>query len=492
MRQELLAMICLPLTPKQEDGTPQRAIGTGYPIRDGLVLTARHVLYPENRDETAKPQLSWCMQDKGEPYHTDPMGEVLYEHEQYDLALIRCNTPLLTETVQLAAQVPRSKEAWESLGYPNGGKDDGGVRSKTSADGTVKSDTGGHVRHLDVSDHVPPEIWQGMSGAPVFKLHSNTLLGVWTHGNRDFPDRIMMTSLAYVLSDCVRFREQVGWVENSDSFTPVVQYLTIHSSVRQALVKLIQQQDPSVGDTVLAVVKYLVALDLGALFKTLKQARKNTQDPLLRSGLAQLAKLLLPSVYDRPCLAMVRAEAGGLAKIPYATSVSAEMLMTGAIQRDMVLEFYPISSTNPQLAAVPGLYCLGLPPESGSGALQPTLTDMEDDLFRRVGSQDIGKITSDIDQYLYDNIPQKSRASRSLPQKQIMVNNELKRLLERDQAGQYYWILQEGETGSLWPKVASYFAENYPSIRLLCLADDFDKEEREKDLFADLPDILKD
>ena len=491
MRHELLAMIRVPLITKHTDGRPQCAIGTGYPVREGLVLTAWHVLYPKNRDETAKPQLSWCMQDKGEPYHTDAMGEVVYENEQYDLALIRCNTPSLTETVQLAAQVPRSKEAWESLGYPNGGRDDEGVRSKTSADGTVKPDQGGHVRHLGVADHVPPEIWQGMSGAPVFKLHSNTLLGVWTHGNRGFPDRIMMTSLSYVLSHCAKFREQVGWVENSDSFTPVVQYLTTHSSVRQALVKLIQQQDPSVGDTALVVVKYLVALDLGALFKTLKQARKNTQDPLLRSGLAQLAKLLLPGVYDRPSLATV-AEVCGLAKIPYATSVSAEMLMAGAIQRDMVLEFYPISSTNPQLAAVPGFYCLGLPPESGSVALQATLTDMEDDLFRRVGSQGIDKITSDIDQYLYDNLAQKSRASRDRPQKRIMVNNELKRLLERDQAGQYYWILQEGETGSLWPKVASYFAENYPSIRLLCLADDFDKEEREKDLFADLPDILKD
>lgn len=456
------------------------------------MLTARHVVFPDNAMQGAQPLLSWCMQDKGEPYHTDAMGEVVYELEQYDLALIRCKTPSLTETVQLAAQVPRSKEAWESLGYPNGGRDDEGVRSKTSADGTVKTDTGGHVRHLGVSDHVAPEIWQGMSGAPVFKLHSNTLLGVWTHGNRDFPDRIMMTSLAYVLSDCARFREQVGWVENSDSFTPVVQYLTTHSSVRQALVKLIQQQDPSVGDTVLAVLKYLVALDLGVLFKTLKQARKNTQDPLLRSGLAQLAKLLLPSVYDRPSLASVRAEVCGLVKIPYTSSVSAEILMAGAIQRDMVLEFYPISSTNPQLAAVPGFYCLSLPPESGSVAVQHTLTDMEDDLFRRVGSQDLASITSDIDQYLYDNLAQKSRASRTHEQKQIMVNNELKRLLERDQAGQYYWILQEGETGSLWQAVAAYFAENYPSIRLLCLADDFDKEEREKDLFADLPDILKD
>ena len=73
-------------------------VGTGYPLTDDLILTSRHVVVPENRDQRGKIRLRWFYDkpaDAGAPAWI-PIDEddlVWVGKGDLDAALVRCRRP---------------------------------------------------------------------------------------------------------------------------------------------------------------------------------------------------------------------------------------------------------------------------------------------------------------------------------------------------------------------------------------------------------------
>lgn len=229
MQPDWVVKIEVPTTLTDEAGKPRHAVGTGYPLRDGLVITARHVLYPVDKNahgeivcilnQAGRRILSWRQGDKEPPYHKreipqreTPPAKIVFENAEYDIALIEVETPHSTPAVIPCRNSPAAIDKWEAVGYPKGGKLVDGERKKTSAAGDFLTDTKDHIQHLKTGESVAGiNVWKGMSGAPVFRQGTNELAGILTHGNPAFPERLMMVSLAWLLEQgrCPEFRDKV-------------------------------------------------------------------------------------------------------------------------------------------------------------------------------------------------------------------------------------------------------------------------------------------
>ena len=212
MNSDFIVKIEVPTTLLDESGNPRNVVGTGYPLRDGLVITARHVLYYDKTDEKGKrvqmnPErkriLSWRNGNKEPAYFQRDIFEsnILYENADYDIALIQVETPEETPVVIPYRELPPTNSNWESVGYAKGGKLSNGRREKIAAKGTFHKDTEAYKRHLDSGESAETDVWKGMSGAPIFKLNTNELVGVLTHGNPAYSHRLMMTSLFWLLEE---------------------------------------------------------------------------------------------------------------------------------------------------------------------------------------------------------------------------------------------------------------------------------------------------
>lgn len=223
MKSEFIVKIEVPTTLLDESGNPRNVIGTGYPLRDGLVITARHVLYYDKTDKNGnrvqmnpegKRILSWRHgnQESADFQRDIFESNILYENADYDIALIQVKTPEATPVVIPCRELPPTNSDWEAVGYAKGGKLSDGRREKIAAKGTFHKDTDVYTRHLDSGESADEtDVWKGMSGAPIFKLNSNELVGVLTHGNPAYPHRLMMTSLSWLLEEgnCPEFRSAV-------------------------------------------------------------------------------------------------------------------------------------------------------------------------------------------------------------------------------------------------------------------------------------------
>ena len=213
MKSDLVVKIEVPTTALNgESGKPRNVIGTAYPLRDGLVITARHVLYYDETDSSGKrvqmnPDgkriLTWRRGDNEPAYFEREIlqSNILLENADYDIALIQVETPNGTPAVFPCRDLPLTNSDWESVGYAKGGKLSDGKREKISAKGTFHKDTDAYKRHLDSGEPTETPVWKGMSGAPVFKINTNELVGVITHGNSAYSQRLMMTSLSWLLEE---------------------------------------------------------------------------------------------------------------------------------------------------------------------------------------------------------------------------------------------------------------------------------------------------
>ncbi|MDQ2696679.1 MAG: serine protease [Pseudomonadota bacterium] len=109
--------------PKTGTGCKKGEIATGYPVARNLILTARHVLYPQEtrRDDACNIEVRWRhpnVKDKG----WRPITGVVWESEPWDLALLECPLPRKSPTgVFSATKSLRTRwhgSAWDFRGSP--------------------------------------------------------------------------------------------------------------------------------------------------------------------------------------------------------------------------------------------------------------------------------------------------------------------------------------------------------------------------------------
>ena len=157
LKSELVALVEVPTTLQGDNGQPKKSIGTAYPIRDGLVLTARHVLYHEKINPEGKRFLSWRLSDKDKPYHTAVVTQtdIMFEDEHFDVAVVRCDTSKLALPLSVLSDIfPKPNEPWAAMGYPRAGVEEA-QREKTSAGGTCFTPDQDYYICQDPCDHRP-------------------------------------------------------------------------------------------------------------------------------------------------------------------------------------------------------------------------------------------------------------------------------------------------------------------------------------------------
>ena len=149
-------------------------VGTGYAIGPDLVLTADHVVRPQDEDAGGPRVLPI------DPDRAPVPASLVWPRsaESHDVALLRterrvASDDLSAERVLAASALTESRSA-ETWGFPLVHRD--GVGHDAGAEGfrgTLYAPTPGKPQALEVTG--PPDVWDGMSGAPVLvdgRLHA--------------------------------------------------------------------------------------------------------------------------------------------------------------------------------------------------------------------------------------------------------------------------------------------------------------------------------
>jgi hypothetical protein len=190
-------------------------IGTAYPISKDLIITARHVVDFAERDVDKPISIIWTdiLDGDEKPYTVEvsQMNIVFNGGEKYDVVLIRCALPANVDIPPLLGVHPVEHQKWKSMGFPQVGKEEDGLRHKISAMGEIfPPDKNNSILHLaSLNDARENNAWMGMAGAPVFS--GEILIAVITGRLHDFKDRFLAVSIPYLLANEIGFRKAVGY-----------------------------------------------------------------------------------------------------------------------------------------------------------------------------------------------------------------------------------------------------------------------------------------
>src|SRR5512144_1200819 len=89
-------LIVAVFAPTKGTGTRSGCVGTGYPVTEDLILTSRHVVEPENRDDRAQILVRWFHDQpaNGKSPGWIPITALVWTGQgNLDVALIRCPRP---------------------------------------------------------------------------------------------------------------------------------------------------------------------------------------------------------------------------------------------------------------------------------------------------------------------------------------------------------------------------------------------------------------
>jgi hypothetical protein len=158
--------------------------GTGFPISENLILTAYHVVHPEDRNE--KPiQVNWYargMTERGSEFR--PIDAIVYCNQTLDFAIIKCERPAGIEGyANLQGNWPTGLQNWQSAGFIIAGGQSV-YRAAEPFSGKVQHEGYGGSFRIDTivkpSDEnlKDGEAWRGASGMPVCLSNTNNVIGL--------------------------------------------------------------------------------------------------------------------------------------------------------------------------------------------------------------------------------------------------------------------------------------------------------------------------
>lgn len=479
----------------------QCSIGTGYPISDSLLITARHVVLFEDRDCTQPIKIEWpdIKFENNESYTvTVSNDDIVYDgKKKVDLALIRCRipehppvSPLILSTI-----FPKAHDQWASYGFARIGKDQASnTREKISLLGTFHPPNSSNhkIQLKNESDALEKAGWCGVSGAPVFQ--GAFLYAVITETPLKRKECLTAISIPYLLNHDNKFREIVGLENPETNFNPAKQYLQNHSGLKTELFSLIKKRTDDVADSPEALVSYLATIPIPELISIIKQAQDEHSSQVLKQELANFLRLLLPGLYGCDCVTRIRSARDNqtipIIEIPYATDISAELLMASA--DDRAAEFKVIEIEYAQQLS-PGKYKLALPPEAGPDNGEQLITDVEDDLMNRLGIGDaqISDMKIQVDEYLFNRYPRKQQRSYDPKDQKKLVKSWLDDNVTAKRP-RFYWLMNftgNNEQDERVRTLAQLIKKDYPQITLLSLQIDTDLEINENRLFNELVDV---
>lgn len=194
------------------------ASGTAYPVDDGLLLTARHVVEQPNRAGNYPIKVHWPDYKCSVPVVDENENVILLDDDaelgfkdELDAALIRCRRPHDAPSSRgiVDGRLPTPGARWESEGFPAFG-DFGSGREVIPFDGNVHGTTEKRESFFVHSEVVPKQDsgWPGLSGAPVFA--GGRIIGVIQKANSN-AEQLLKVTPGWRIARSPQFCQALGW-----------------------------------------------------------------------------------------------------------------------------------------------------------------------------------------------------------------------------------------------------------------------------------------
>jgi hypothetical protein len=347
--KKLIVEIFVPLCGSEgKDGE----IATGYPVSPKLILTARHPLFPEEpgRDKERPIEMRWRY--PGAPREWQAAGEIAWESERWDLALIEYQLPPRVSPwgAWLSERRPSDDMRWISMGFPRvGGKRDG-VREPFHMRGGGFSMLETEDCFCVDSDAGPSadQDWQGASGSPV--IVDGRILGALVSVPSGLDGRRLKAAAIWRVlhdeRDGPRFCELVGFRARDRLRDQILRQaataLRGSSEAVNALDReLVTLADPdgsdNSADPAERIAKRLLNAAVEDAIRACKSAHKALGPGSAQSAISAVIQVIVPAIYDLGTVEAYRAPRAGAAalfSLPAANATVAEIIMAGVDRRE--------------------------------------------------------------------------------------------------------------------------------------------------------------
>jgi hypothetical protein len=480
MNKNLLVQIFVPT----RDGEGQ--IATGYPVDRNRILTARHVLFPKDRDADRPIELRWYLQQgSARQWREIQEDSVIWEGgENCDAALIEYTfLEGVDEWGFLSEQRPRSHMKWESEGFARAGKQND-TREPVGIMGDVfpMADV---AREFELGTKYAvdrEEGWKGASGCPVFV--EGKIIGVVITCPMNFNATRLRSTPIYKLLQIPEFRKAIGYDDRVARLEEIRLFIANNLAespkAMDVLANELELKDRAYDTAARAksLAGAMVQLTIEDLIGKLEKAHdalcKKSGENLIRDAVVveNVAHHLIPAVFDNAVIHSVHTRITGaqsaLVSLPAGTKTVAEIIMAGVDKRPA--EFQAPSEKEP---FPPGRLCLPLSPEGG---MKP---------------QEFGE---SMDMHLINKYtPQEDRDRQDRETLIGIVADELDYLAERYHRTHYcIFDLKAEETATIsWIAFIHKFKRRYPAIAFINLSDDSSTVRRERRLLRPLRDMLR-
>ena len=373
MDKNLLVQIVVPVGDKGWE------IGTGYPVAKDRILTARHVLFPKNRNKTRKIEIRW-FHLSGPAKKWDPIDDSCIIEESYnDLDVAIINHPFPEQVDNwgiLSEDKPSDHVDWVSQGFASAGKLEGDVQEPVDLKGNTYSmaDTQTSFK-LGVDDKVQEEKqWKGASGSPVFV--NGVILGVIISCPPNFDGNRFRATPTWKLLEQDGFRKAIGYDERNDTLKNVKSRLEMVLAISDKAQKELSEQMGSTVSGGNIGVKTLAEELLHAPLERLLKACKASANKMCAEGekqalfvIREVINEMLPVMFGEGVIERVKAYKAAanatLISLPINTHTAAEVIMSGFDKRKTSFK-----ELLPNFILPEGKYALPLLPEGGNNSKQ--------------------------------------------------------------------------------------------------------------------------
>ncbi|WP_148040320.1 serine protease [Marichromatium sp. AB31] len=457
MKKDLIVAIFVPT--QRGSGTSKDRqpglIGTGYPVAEDLVLTARHVLNPPLRNHRAKIRLCWFFSRYGCEKHcwqTVDKADLVWEGSgDLDAALIRCPIPQALRDYAhctLSETPPHSGSKWESAGFARADTRNG-IREPGDFGGKVCRMADNQPFFTLIEDAQPEreEDWRGASGMPVFV--DGVIVGVVKQVSPKYSGKKLEAVPSFLLLNNKKFRELLGLDEARERRRRAMEYLL---SLLERGVDLTQELALALqcsGEAMTVVdrlinqtppLESLFAFLLDIQFR-LRAAEKNSDARLARD----LVLAILPALWDASVVGRVRRERAmveiPIVALPTKLTTLAEIIMAAADKRPADCRKSVTDLQWPE-----GCYHIPEPPEAGRDSDNQYFTRDWRDMLIQGFARDDGRFADLFRNYLKEKfIPQDLRSAAFFDAERELLDTvayELKRKSEdKRQPVTFYYIV---------------------------------------------------
>lgn len=479
--------------------------GTAFPVGNDLILTARHVVEPEDRDKKYPIQALWYDHPNAGPdegWYSLPNDCVVWRGVgELDAALLRCPRPPAVRHFGLVSEEqPRYGLRWSSAGFPRASVTDKS-REHASFGGEMYA-MPSTASYFELDVRAPPseeEDWCGSSGMPICRENSRVIIGVAKEVPRKFAAHKIHATPTWKLLAEPSFRKAIGFDDQQQRRVQFQGRLArIFAASPRAVAAVASRgglpENAGAGQPDAATTASgLLGCSLVAAVACIQKAydaieieRNDGEIAELKGAaetLGKAAQLLVPCLYDDGLVNGIRAlrKDGdvGIVELPCFFPTVAEIVMAAIDNR--ATEYLPRKS---ETHFPEGKWHLPVPPELGIASAVAQRAAIEESLIRKFTLGGWTSLHKQIDDYFYQFVDRSHAVERSDADRVRAVNSELTLLSRSHSYYLLYKLPADPQARSEMEAGLRELKSIYPWLFVLGLTDDPNMEIHERDTFG--------